>query len=215
MGIEDHLPEGFAMPNESSAFPSFWNHFWQNSVSPWDLGQPHPELVAQISSLGRPKRAYVPGCGRGHDAVFLSQAGWQVTAVDMAEHVSPHLNPQLGEDGSIFLLRDAFEVEENEVYELWWDHTFFCAIPPEKRPLWGRTVRRVLREGGVLGALVFPVGKDIAEGGPPFGMSVDNLLEVLGPGAHLVSDDPLSKPARDGGERFAIIRIDPLAEEAK
>ncbi|MFT7618264.1 MAG: hypothetical protein ACI97A_001906, partial [Planctomycetota bacterium] len=32
MGIEDHLPEGFEIPDESSANPSFWNHFWQEGV---------------------------------------------------------------------------------------------------------------------------------------------------------------------------------------
>ncbi|MDH3397734.1 MAG: TPMT family class I SAM-dependent methyltransferase, partial [Acidimicrobiia bacterium] len=40
----------------------------------WDLGGPHPELVARLTedpTLGgeaRGTRAFVPGCGLGHDS---------------------------------------------------------------------------------------------------------------------------------------------------
>ncbi len=209
MGIEDHLPEGFEVPLESSEHPSFWNHFWRHSVSPWDLGGPHPELLRRMVELGGKGRAYVPGCGRGHDALCLAKHGWDVTAVDLAEELVPHRLPELTASGSRFLVRDAFCLAEGEVYDLWWDHTFFCAIPPNLRQKWGASVLAALPEGGTVGALIFPFGKELADGGPPFGISVGDMLAVLGEKAHLRCDEPVRAPGRQGSERFALIDIDP------
>ncbi|MFT7619597.1 MAG: SAM-dependent methyltransferase, partial [Planctomycetota bacterium] len=190
-----------------------WNHFWQEGVSPWDLGQAHPELESRLADLGEPRRVYVPGCGAGHDALFLASAGWRVTAVDHADQVQPHLRPGLDREGSRFLLRDAFELAEDETYDLWWDHTFFCAIPPELRETWGKTVIRAMPTGGTLAALVFPYGKDLQDGGPPYGISAAEMQEVLGSRATLRLDEPVKTPGRKGGERYALFQIASANEE--
>ena len=208
MGIHDFLPEGFEVPEESSALPSFWNHFWKHQVSPWDLGGAHPELVGRIAELGEVGRAYVPGCGRGHDALHLAQAGWEVTAVDLAKELQPHLVPELKESGSRFLLRDALSLADGEIYDVWWDHTFFCAIPPDLRPRWGHCVLRALQEGGTLAALVFPFGKKLEDGGPPYGISAQDMADVLGDRASLRLDEEARFPGREKGERFAIFDIE-------
>ena len=209
MGIEKHLPEGFEVPEEPSDRPSFWSHFWREGVTPWDLNGPHPELVARIRDLGAPGRAYIPGCGRGHDAAFLNQQGWQITAVDMAPEVEQHLAFEPNDRDRRFLLGDAFEAFGGARFDLWWDHTFFCAIPPARRGDWGRAVLKALEKGGLLGALIFPFGNALEEGGPPFGMTLDDMLAQLGSRASVLVDEGAGHPGREGGERFGLLRITP------
>ncbi len=209
MSLRDHLPEGFDIPDCGCDRVEFWSPFWDASVTPWDLGRAHPELIARLGLLGPPGRAYVPGCGRGHDALALAEAGFRVTAVDFCPEVAAELTPLLETRGSRFLLRDALALEPEERYELWWDHTFLCAIPLELRARWAATVLEALAKGGLLAVLVFPVGKPAEEGGPPFGLATGQIVEILGDRARLLVDENCLAPARESGERFALFEISP------
>ena len=203
MGLKDHTPDDFEIPDGPCDRAEFWRPFYDRSVTPWDLGRPHPELAARLAALGSPRRAYVPGCGRGHDAHLLAEAGYEVTAIDYLDVAT-----QSGSAAGSLRFRsgDALEIAD-ERYGLWWDHTFFCALPPARREDWGRAVCRALRGGGLLAALVFPVGKKPEAGGPPYGMKVEDLVAALGDAATLVLDEDCRSPAREKGERFALFLI--------
>ena len=63
-------------------------------------------------------------------------------------------------------------------FALAYDYTFLCAIPPSLRPKWAARYAELIRPGGVLIALQFPLDGDRA-GGPPFSLSpqiYDDLL---------------------------------------
>ncbi|MFN2537570.1 MAG: class I SAM-dependent methyltransferase [Mycobacteriales bacterium] len=47
-------------------------------------GAPNGSLVAEMSGVASPGRALDVGCGEGADAVWLSQQGWDVTALDVS-----------------------------------------------------------------------------------------------------------------------------------
>jgi SAM-dependent methyltransferase len=47
-------------------------------------GQPNGALVSEIAGL-QPGKALDVGCGEGADAVWLSEHGWDVTALDVSE----------------------------------------------------------------------------------------------------------------------------------
>lgn len=49
--------------------------------------------------------------------------------------------------------------------------SFLCAMPPSMRPQWASRMAEIIKPGGVLVALMFPLEEK--EGGPPFGLSVD------------------------------------------
>ena len=75
-----------------------WAARYEEEHTPWDLGAPHPALAAELEKdlLGRRRcghdaRAFVPGCGRGHDALALAKAGWVVTAMDMVRDLGREL----------------------------------------------------------------------------------------------------------------------------
>lgn len=164
-----------------------WSARYDAADTPWDLGRASPLLAEVLSAdpaLGRPDgpgRALVPGCGRGHDAVALAVAGWDVVAVDIAPATEPIAGPALAEAGARFELGDALAHDDGP-YDLVFDHTFFCALPLRLRPAFGALCHRVLGPDGVVASVIFPIDRAHDDGGPPFGMSVDDVSAALGEG---------------------------------
>jgi len=69
-----------------------WDSLWTSSFTPWDRGGPsaalddlladrRSELFPAAGASGR-KRALVPGCGRGYDALLLAAHGYDVCGLD-------------------------------------------------------------------------------------------------------------------------------------
>lgn len=166
--------------------PIDWADRYRSGDTPWDLGGPHPELSIRLQDgrLAPPRpgaTVLVPGAGAGHDAIAFARRGWAVTALDRVPDLAPAVSPILERSGGRYVVGDAFTFESEDAFDLIWDHTFFCAIPPERRAEWGRRAAELIAPGGSYAALVFPVGKPASEGGPPFGMDESSVLEVLGP----------------------------------
>ena len=84
---------------------------------------------------------------------------WQgglVTAVDYASELEPLVRGRFGPLGCRFVAEDALTFNDEEPYDLLFDHTFFCAIDPEDRPAFGELARRLFRPGGRVGSIVLP-----------------------------------------------------------
>ena len=69
------------MNNEDN--PKFWENIYKNDDAGWDLGGPTPVFV-NISSIIKPKKICIIGCGKGYDAVMFAKNNFDVTAVDFA-----------------------------------------------------------------------------------------------------------------------------------
>ena len=189
-----------------------WSARYQSNDTPWDLGGAHPELAARIAeglvaSPSSRRRAVVPGCGRGHDALALARAGWHVTAIDFVDPTGGLLGVQLSSLGGRLLIEDALAHTPEAPYDLIFEHTFFCAIDPGLRPRWSEFVARSLAPEGQLCALVFPVGKPASEGGPPFGTTLADLLVALGERFRARVDEPVRFGVSKRGwpERWAVL----------
>jgi SAM-dependent methyltransferase len=67
---------------------TYWDRVWsaEEHGRPGGMGDapPNPHLLAQASALA-PGTALDAGCGAGAEALWLAAAGWDVTAVDIAE----------------------------------------------------------------------------------------------------------------------------------
>lgn len=193
--------------------PVDWAQHYADGDTPWDHGVEHPELAARLGAgeLAVPTpgaRALVPGCGRGHDALALARIGWTVTALDQVPVLEGLVNAALRPLGGEFQLGDALAWApasgEPEV-DLIFDHTFLCAIDVDQRPRFVDLVLRSLRPGGQLACLLFPVGKPREEGGPPHGLDVAQLGDLLGKHFDLVEHEPVthSIPEREHPEQWA------------
>nr|XP_023871958.1 probable thiol methyltransferase 2 isoform X4 [Quercus suber] len=80
---------------------------------------------------------------------------------------------------------------------------FFCAIEPDMRLAWAQRIRDLLKPGGELITLMFPISDHV--GGPPFKVSISDYEEVLLPmGFREVSivDNELAIGPRKGREKL-------------
>ena len=147
----------------------------------------------------------VPGCGLGHDAEALAKAGWAVTAVDFATELEPLVTGRFGPLGCRFVAADALTFDDDEPYDLLFDHTFFCALHPEDRPGFGELAVRLVRSGGRVCSVVFPAGKPLESGGPPWGMATGDLGTALGPDFEDFEDQPVTYCGHPSwSERWAV-----------
>lgn len=64
---------------------------------------------------------------------------------------------------------------------------FFTALPPSLRSAWGDRMRQLIRPGGYLIALVWPIDGS-RPGGPPHSVSVELMQKALSAGWEKVAD---------------------------
>lgn len=208
-----------AMPEPGATEPTAaqWSARYDAGDTPWDLGRPHPELLRRLDDDpglgGSVGRALVPGCGRGHDARALADAGWEVVAVDMAPSLAPIAGAALAEAGGTFVVADLFDRDalgaalDGRLVDLVFDHTLFCALPLRLRPAFGAVCRDVLAPTGRVTSIVFPIGRDHADGGPPWGMAPDDLDDALGPAfVRIETSEPIEVPRRGWPHRWCTWR---------
>lgn len=156
-----------------------WQRHYDEDDLGWDLGQVAPPFVSLLeSNTIFPCKTLVPGCGRGHEVIFLAENGFDVTAVDYSIGAVNHLNSAVSERqlNTRVLNLDFFELDSthNGLYDLLIEQTFFCAISPSQRPLYVETVARALKKGGMIAGLFYHTGQ---EGGPPFNTTLEDIIE--------------------------------------
>lgn len=159
----------------------FWSERYQEDPSPgWNLEAPHPELKSVLSQIKINKmRVLVPGCGYGHDAALLSEAGHVVTAVDMSPEAIAGAKKRYGHLKNLeFIEQDIFQLDEthHRAYDMIFEHTCYCAVHPNLRNELFKTYRRYLDETGHLLAVFFVIPK---RKGPYFGSSEWELQNQL------------------------------------
>lgn len=161
--------------------PAFWEEVYQGGRAGWDLGGPTP-VFRRLLASGRltPGRVIVLGAGRGHDAREFARHGFAVTAVDFAAEAAEAMralaDPQAPLEivqADLFALPPALARSFDYVLE----YTCFCAIDPARRGEYADLAARLLKPGGTYVALAFPL--DDHTGGPPFAVSVAEILELL------------------------------------
>jgi len=187
-----------------------WEQAWQEGRTRWDTGQAAPALVHLLEEDLLPKgRALVPGAGAGYDVCAIAAYGYQVLALDLAPTAGKRfeevrsLSGLTAEQASL-QIGDFFSFETDEPFDVIWDYTFLCAIPPELREAWVNKMKELLHDDGELVTLIFPVREDDGEG-PPFAMSPDLVRDLVTPDFEQVYLEPVtcSHPARMGKEWLA------------
>lgn len=159
-----------------------WNECYATGNIPWEKGFATPvmeEILARHPELFHNEATIlVPGCGTGHDARRLAELGMQVTAIDLAPLAIERAR-QLDPNGSVqYLQADLFQLPEEwrGRFDAVWEHTCFCALPPERRKDYIASMTSVLKPGGrIFGVFFINPEMDEGETGPPFGIEAEEL----------------------------------------
>ena len=159
-----------------------WDELYRLRDTPWEKGRPHPALADFLAENGTlAGDIFVPGCGSGHDVRALSNANNRVLGVDIATRAIAKANarPRIGNEK--YLIADLFDLppEFNHRFDWIFEHTCFCAIDPDRRGDYVKTMLRLLKPGGKFLGIFF-INPDHDEDGPPYRVSVEELDGYFG-----------------------------------
>ncbi len=160
-----------------------WSERYQSGETPWEKGEPHPELPFLLSAhheiLGNAERVLVPGCGFGHDAQLIhAVTRANVLGLDLAQEPIEQAKQRYCKKGLAWTVGDLFDWPGR--YDLVFEHTCFCAIPIERRGDYAAAMARLIQPGGHLLGIFFLNPDHEGEEGPPFGVTLDELEGFFG-----------------------------------
>lgn len=164
-----------------------WEKAWREGRTGWDAGASPPVLHELLAERTLPEgRALVPGCGAGWDVFTLAEAGRDVTGLDLAPTAATRferLRVERGVDPSRARIEvgDFFAHAPDAPYDVIWDYTFLCALPPAMRPDWEQKMRTLVAPSGTLATLIFPAQPEplIGPDQPPFPLMPEHVEGLL------------------------------------
>lgn len=188
---------------------SEWETRYQSGDTPWNKNGPHPALQGWLVDHSLPGRVLVPGCGAGHDVRALSAASSRVVGLDIAPSAIRQAQAavQSGSGGETYVEGDFFQppADWQNAFDGVFEHTCFCAIPPDRRSDYARAVSTVLRPGGLFLA-IFYLDPGADRDGPPFGCTVTELDGLFG-GDFIVREERRELPTFPGREGRELWRL--------
>ncbi|CAG8599984.1 6958_t:CDS:2 [Acaulospora morrowiae] len=194
---------------------SGWDELYKMKKAVWDKGEVSPALRELIEEKKFPLpdgRGLVPGCGKGYDVFYFANKKRHMTGLDLSETVIDEAKMiqaelKFSEETTTFQAGDFFNFEISEgKFQLVYDYTFLCALPPTLRQSWGTRMSEIISPGGILIALMYPISNHTD--GPPFAVSESmyDIMELLGKNFTLEHLDKNCKsfPGRQGRETMSV-----------
>lgn len=189
----------------------FWEDIYLENDTGWDLKGVTPFFDSISNELIQGK-VCILGCGRGYDAIMFAEKGFDVTAVDFAPTPISELN-KLAIQKSVIITTvqdDIFSLVEKfpDTFDYVIEQTCFCAIDPNRRKEYEILVRTILKPGGKLVGLWFPLDKSQEEGGPPFGTTIYEVKSIFNSGWKIEKENFPSQSVepRKGREKLIIFK---------
>ncbi len=183
--------------------PAFWDERFERGFTPWDRGGVPQALRAFVAAQARPLRTLIPGCGAAYELAYLSDAGWDATAIDFAPAAVATAKAAVGRWEGRIEQADFFAWQPAAPLELIYERAFLCALP---RAMWPQVAARwaeLLAPGALLAGFFF--FDDVAKG-PPFGIKAEQLERLLAPHFKRIDDAAVadSIPVFAGEERWQV-----------
>jgi SAM-dependent methyltransferase len=189
----------------------FWEDIYLENDTGWDLKGVTP-VFDSLSNVLIKGKVCIVGCGRGYDAIMFAEKGFDVTAVDFAPTPISELN-KLAIEKSVTITTvqdDIFSLvgKYPDTFDYVIEQTCFCAIHPNRRKEYEKLVRTILKPGGKLVGLWFPLDKSQEEGGPPWGTTIDEVKFTFNSGWKIEKEEFPSQSVepRKGREKLIIFK---------
>lgn len=158
----------------------WWSGLYKENDTGWDLSGPSPVLQWAMQKFKLPKmRVAVLGCGKGHDAHYLSTLGHKVVGFDFSPEAVKEAQALYGESRNLsWRVQNIFELDEKlkGQFDLVFDHTLFCAIDPENRKYLSKAWDFLLAENGQILGIFYIMPKIM---GPPYGATEGEIFDRL------------------------------------
>jgi len=200
--------------NHKVSSAHFWNQCYTDNNTGWDLGGVTPVFKDWANNLKKKSKIIVPGAGNGYDPLYFASLGHDVLAVDFSNLAINRIQNEADKNNikiktlncDFFKLDNSFKKKFDYIVE----YTFFCAIEPNKRVEYINIAHKLLKDSGLLVGLFLPLNKDLADGGPPFAVSVDEIKGSFSKKFKLMNcfNHPLSiKPRKNNEQYFEYKKI--------
>jgi len=165
--------------DNDSTRPDFWSQRYAGGRTPWQLDHVPARLVTFVGSLELGRNVLVPGCGQDFRAIAaFHRAGHHVTAIDFSPIAVESTRKALPEIADDIILGDFFTYEFKDApFDLIYERTFLCSLPPA---LWKKYLARVaelLRPNGMLAGFFF-YGEELEP--PPYPLTETKAAEIFG-----------------------------------
>jgi SAM-dependent methyltransferase len=185
--------------------PAFWSERFEREFMPWDLGGVPAQLKRFVEQSAQPRVTLIPGCGTGYEVACLSEAGWDVTAIDFSAAAVDAARKVLDRWADRVVEADFFAFVPPRPIDLIYERAFFCALPQRMRQPVATRWAELLPPGGLLAGFFF---FDDSPKGPPFGIVPADLDALLAANFERIADEPVSDslPVFAGKERWQIWR---------
>ena len=158
--------------------PAFWSERFEQNFMPWDRGGVPEALQRFVANVSRKRVTLIPGCGIGYEVAYLSEAGWDVTAIDFSPAAVVAAQAKLGPWASCVVEADFFTFVPPRPLDLIYERAFLCALPRDRWPQIATRWAELLPPGGLLAGFFY---FDDAPKGPPFGIAPAELDALLAP----------------------------------
>ncbi|KAI7848866.1 S-adenosyl-L-methionine-dependent methyltransferase [Circinella umbellata] len=185
-----------------------WEKQWQESHTPWDKGESSPALIKFLKEhsdlIPSKGKGLVPGTGSGYDVVLFSSPDLHMTGLDMSPTCIKQAQKKHGDGNYDFICDDFYTFEYPKGgYDLVYDYTFLCAMPLDMRPAWGKRMAEIIKPGGVLIALMYPLNDRSSQ--PPNTVSVSLFHELLDENfENIFLEDAIGHSDRIGDEKMSV-----------
>jgi hypothetical protein len=156
---------------------TYWDNQYQSNSTGWDLGEVSPALKLFIDQIKNKNAAIlIPGCGNTYEATYLLETGFtSVTVIDIAPTLVSNLISKFEDNKNITVILGDF-FEHKGTYDLIFEQTFFCALPPAMRQKYVYQMHRLLSKNGTLAGLLFDRSFEVS---PPFGGSRNEYEQLF------------------------------------
>lgn len=166
---------------QDSSKADFWETRYQSNVTPWDSAGLPSGFVEHASALladGQVRRVLIPGCGSAYELQQLVMQGCDALAFDFSPAAVARAHAACPTLTSRIIEADFFGDAIAGTWDWVYERAFLCALPPALASGYAQRMAALIPTGGVLAGYFFL--RDQAKG-PPFGTSLFNLQQSLGP----------------------------------